>query len=208
MDTRFLLKVAIGVSGLITVIVASYLVRFGLTPSHNQAVWGAFGDYFGGILNPIFAVLAFFGVLWSIGLQTKQMGQIAQDKQSDEILQVVKDIDTRISELLRTNISSGSAETTILQMVSESEREGIIFAKDDAYAQFLHIAKQPGTVVEAVVRDIKSQVSAMEEFIKRHPAQQTGSYNPLIEYYSNKTSRLMPMLSDIELTPVSIKKSI
>lgn len=198
MDIRFFLKTAVGILVFIAIIIASYLATFGLTPSHEHAVWGAFGDYFGGILNPVFAVLAFFGVLWSIGLQTKQMGQFALDKQSDEILQVVKNIDAQLSELLKTDISGGNGGTTVLQMVSESERTGSILDKGDAYARFILISNESGSLVEAVVRDIKTQVAAMKEFIKQHPTQQAGLYNPLIEYYSSKASRLTPMLRDIE----------
>lgn len=203
MNTRFLLKVAFGVFCVITIIVAAYLATFGFTPSHEQAVWGAFGDYFGGILNPLFAVFAFFGVLWSIAIQMKQISEFQKDKQADEILQVVKDIDVRLSELLKESVSVVKGETTVLQMVSESERIGKIYDKSDAYFNFIKIAKQPGSIVEAVVRDISTQVSTMQDFLQQHMEQQVGGYTPQIEYYAVKTSRLIPMLEAVGNLPQS-----
>jgi len=43
--------------------------EFGLSP--EQEVWGQFGDYIGGLLNPIFAFLSFILVNYTIYLQIK-----------------------------------------------------------------------------------------------------------------------------------------
>ncbi|WP_411824639.1 hypothetical protein [Leptospira sp. 'Mane'] len=43
--------------------------QFGLSP--EQEVWGQFGDYIGGLLNPIFAFLSFILVNYTIYLQIK-----------------------------------------------------------------------------------------------------------------------------------------
>lgn len=40
-----------------------YFVAFGPTPSDSQAVWGAFGDFVGGTVNPIAAVVTVY-LLW------------------------------------------------------------------------------------------------------------------------------------------------
>ncbi|MDD5273291.1 MAG: hypothetical protein PHU14_11280 [Methylovulum sp.] len=39
----------------------------------EYAKWGTFGDYVGGILNPIFSFLALMALLWTINLQIKQL---------------------------------------------------------------------------------------------------------------------------------------
>lgn len=57
----------------------SYLVRFGFDVKSgfpgigDSATWGQFGDFIGGTTNPIFAFLAFLGVLWTIGLNHKEL---------------------------------------------------------------------------------------------------------------------------------------
>lgn len=42
---------------IILAVTIPYFVKFNGEISDNTAVWGAFGDYFGGILNPIFAII-------------------------------------------------------------------------------------------------------------------------------------------------------
>ncbi|WAC02954.1 hypothetical protein N7U66_04815 [Lacinutrix neustonica] len=42
---------------LILTVAIPYFIKFNGGISNETAVWGAFGDYFGGILNPIFAII-------------------------------------------------------------------------------------------------------------------------------------------------------
>ncbi|MFX5869884.1 hypothetical protein ABTE73_19965, partial [Acinetobacter baumannii] len=37
--------------------------------------WGTVGDFFGGILNPIFALFAFYWLTYSVRLQTKELAE-------------------------------------------------------------------------------------------------------------------------------------
>ena len=59
------------------VVVLVYLFRFGgYSISKEPADWGALGDYFGGVLNPIFAFFAFFAfviLVVSLKVQTKEL---------------------------------------------------------------------------------------------------------------------------------------
>ncbi|WP_277588457.1 hypothetical protein [Pseudomonas chlororaphis] len=155
MSPRFFLIVAGIALSFMAAIVAVYLDMFGINRIHDQAIWGAFGDYFGGILNPIFALFAFLGVLWSLDLQMKQVRQLALDKKADEILQVVKDIDARLAELLQTNIGEASGfDIHILHMVAEAGRGAKQKGDSNSYKQFLQISTAPGSLVEAAVREI------------------------------------------------------
>ena len=67
---RFIPFVA-GIALLISV--AVYIFQFwgDLADSHSR--WGEFGDYLGGILNPIFALLALFALLFTIVLQSREL---------------------------------------------------------------------------------------------------------------------------------------
>lgn len=67
---RFIPSVA-GIALLISV--AAYIFQFwgDLADSHSR--WGEFGDYLGGILNPIFALLALFALLFTIVLQSREL---------------------------------------------------------------------------------------------------------------------------------------
>lgn len=48
-----------------------YFLHFPKTFSKEQEVWGQFGDYVGGLLNPFFSVLGFFALLYTIRQQSE-----------------------------------------------------------------------------------------------------------------------------------------
>ena len=202
MSPKFFLIVAGVALSFLAVIIALYLDMFGINRAHDQAIWGAFGDYFGGILNPIFALAAFFGVLWSLDLQMKQVRQLSIDKQSEEILLVIKDIDTRIGELLGTSVGGvGKTELFMHHMVAESERKAGVLDSSDAYAQFIYTSKQRGSMLEALTRELKDQIITMHRFLIRYPQKKEAHYAPIIEYYIGKTSRFVPMFKDLGNLP-------
>jgi uncharacterized membrane protein len=190
MNRRTLVIILIFAVVLVSGILAAYVSSFGYKPSDNQAIWGAFGDYFGGILNPLFALFAFIALLWSLHLQSQQLAEIRLDKQGEEILQVIKDIDSKITELLK--MPTGTS--TIAQIISESERVYKTKEKSESYSRFLRHAKEPGSNTEALVMDMKAQVSTMHAFLLLHPKTHNGRYTPLIEYYTSKTARIVVVL--------------
>ncbi|MBU3938167.1 putative phage abortive infection protein [bacterium] len=69
------LKLYIGIAIFIyIVVVGMYFFNFkeyGLSP--NQGVWGTFGDFVGGTLNPIFAMMSFIALLSTIKLQSEEL---------------------------------------------------------------------------------------------------------------------------------------
>lgn len=190
MSRRMILVILGMASALIVSLLAFYWATFGFSRSTDQAVWGAFGDYFAGILNPIFALFAFVAVLWSLHLQIKQLGQITIDKQGEEILQVIKDIDSRITDL----IADKPGGFNMPQMVSEAERNLKKTERSEEFSKFLRHAREAGGEVEAVIRNLEGLVISMYNFLERHPRGQNGALAPVIEYYIVKTSRLIPML--------------
>lgn len=136
----------------------------------------------------------------------KQVKQLAVDKKADEILQVVKDIDTRLSALQLTFVGKTSGiDLHIQHMVAEAERGAKKAGDSPSYTNFLQLSNEPGAVIESAVREIGYQVSMMCEFLKRHPQQRDGGYAPIIHYYTAKTSRLIPMLNDIGGLPESTR---
>jgi len=77
-------------------IVARYIYNFKAHPySNDPADWGAFGDYIGGILNPVFAFsnLILFIV---ITLQVSKIGrnQAFEQMRNDSYMSIVKSINT------------------------------------------------------------------------------------------------------------------
>lgn len=215
---RRLIIIAGGIALLLILAVATtYLATFGITFSNDQAIWGQFGDYFGGLLNPIFALLAFLGLLWSISTQERESRAAARelseqtelarqelqhsraDRLSEELLQVIRDIDSRLVSLLNTDISTPTSNprVTIGLMVAEAERLASSGGKSPAFDQFIRQARSTGSVVEAPVREIKHLVIKMREFLEQYSHHRSTTYAPLIVYYADKVYRLLHMLEAV-----------
>jgi len=72
--SRNFLEIIIGfAAALILLVIACYLVNFLGAFSDDKAVWGQFGDYFGGVLNPILSFFALIAVLLSLRSQSKEV---------------------------------------------------------------------------------------------------------------------------------------
>ena len=202
---------------LILGVAATYVATFGTSLSSDPSVWGQFGDYFGGLLNPTFAVLAFLGLLWSISSQQRESRAAArelseqteltrqelknsrEDRLSEELLHVIRDIDDRLMELLNTDISPTGSNpmATIGLMVAEAERLASTGGESQAFIQFVQHARSPGSVVEAPVREIKYLVTRMREFLEQYSRHRSTTYAPLVVYYADKVYRLLHMLEEV-----------
>ena len=47
--------------------------------SNDTATWGQFGDYLGGVLNPIFGLAGLIALLWTIGRQSLELHQSTKE---------------------------------------------------------------------------------------------------------------------------------
>lgn len=54
-------------------LLSAFVVKFGLNPSDSQETWGQFGDFLGGILNPLFSIIGLLALLHTIVLQVKEL---------------------------------------------------------------------------------------------------------------------------------------
>ena len=139
MNLRALLTAAIVALFAIGAISITYIAAFGTSHSADAAVWGQFGDYFGGLLNPLFALAAFLSALCSISMQQrearaaseqlaaqteiarKQLDALGSERLGEEFLHVIRDIDERLSHLLQTVIYGRSGKA-LTQTLSHGER--------------------------------------------------------------------------------------
>lgn len=90
-------------------LISLYAYKFFGPLSNDQGVWGQFGDYVGGILNPLFSVTALFALLYTIVLQTKELRESSRqlEKSADAL-------STQNSVLLKQ-----SFETSFFNLVSQ-----------------------------------------------------------------------------------------
>jgi hypothetical protein len=80
----WLWAIALVVMLLIAGVALRYISIFSSRISASQETWGQFGDYFGGVLNPILSFFAFCALLYTVNLQLKASSEAS--KRHDEQL--------------------------------------------------------------------------------------------------------------------------
>ncbi|MEA9787943.1 hypothetical protein VDF90_11940 [Xanthomonas campestris pv. raphani] len=226
MNLRALSVAAIAALMAIGAVSFIYISAFGTTSSNDPGIWGQFGDYFGGVLNPLFALAAFLSALWSINVQQREARAAAEqlaaqtdiarkefeafgsERLGEEFLHVIRDIDQRLSKLLESVISpAGALQTvTISQMVAEADRLTSFGGSSGSFAQFLRHANEPGSVVEAPVREIKYLVNKLREFLGHYAKHKATGFAPVLVYYADKAYQLMNMLEAVGGMPADTRK--
>lgn len=97
-ESHIRLSLIVG-GGLIVIVVGSYFINFHKSVSASNEVWGTFGDFVGGTLNPILAALAFYWLTASIRLQLKEL------RDTRQVLESTSDHQKKLAELENTNIN-------------------------------------------------------------------------------------------------------
>ena len=102
-------------SGLIIIVLGSYFINFHKSISSSNEVWGTFGDFVGGTLNPILAALAFYWLIASIRLQLKEL------KDTRTVLEDTALHQKKIAELENTNINIQNKIFELQQLTLEKQ---------------------------------------------------------------------------------------
>lgn len=76
------------VSGLLLYAVVSglWLSKFGLSKlvvTEDPSIWGQFGDYLGGLVNPLLSVFALLGIAYGVDLNRKQVALLASQAEHE-----------------------------------------------------------------------------------------------------------------------------
>jgi len=108
-NSRFIIAVALFLPLILIIITISfYRSHLGVQFSNIAGEWGLFGDYFGGILNPIFGYLTFMGLIYTIYLQRieinnnyKELNQYEIQRKKEEILQILEIIVNKIEPIVQ-----------------------------------------------------------------------------------------------------------
>lgn len=78
---------------LMVIVVALYFYQFNTIFNGQQDAWGQFGDYIGGILNPLFSFTALCALLYTIKLQSKELHESTEQlKRSAQALALQNDV--------------------------------------------------------------------------------------------------------------------
>jgi hypothetical protein len=100
-------KLAAIPAGLIVLILVIYIIRaFFDAQLGDSGSWGEFGDFFGGVLNPVLSTATFFALLYTIHIQMQQL------KMSDEALKISQE-ELKLSTAELAKSSAAQHETQL-----------------------------------------------------------------------------------------------
>lgn len=200
---------AVGVQG-------TYLYQFGswpITLSTDPAAWGQYGDYIGGLLNPIFSSLAFSGLVVTIVLQARQIDEGRHNAELEEMQRVQSSVAARIDQLLASAVVVNTTKyqelarfadnpQTVFQLLSglgtmalsepdEEHRDWRKWAWDDVSLDGLRAALDVQTV------PLRLEFEALSFMLLRYEA--SAGSNDVTAYYRYRYAAVLTWLDVLKL---------
>ena len=198
------------------VVQGMYLYRFGSWPinlSTDPATWGQYGDYIGGLLNPIFSSLAFSGLVITIVLQARQIDEGKHNTELQEMQRVQSTVAARIDQLLSSPVVVDSGKyqelarfvdnpQTVFQLVSalgtmalsEHDKDHPNWLKwvwDDVSSEELRVALDAQTV------PLRLEFEALSFMLLRYEA--SAGTNNVTAFYRYRYAAVLTWLDALKL---------
>jgi hypothetical protein len=201
---------------LLTVPLTAYIGMFGAQWSRSQEVWGQFGDFFGGFLNPLFALLAFLAVLYNLHLQSEQLDvaknefrnaaaatqvqldALGEQTNREELVAILRSLTESIDQILNEVVSAaGTAPTLQLRhVIHEGWRLRHTPVRGGPYDEYVRNARTGGTVIEALHNRLRMAADDLAHFVPLY-AEVVGQSSPILRYYSNRYLGLGMLLAEV-----------
>lgn len=195
---------------------AAYIGMFGAQWSPSHEVWGQFGDFFGGFLNPLFALLAFLAVLYNLRLQAEQLdvakaefrnAAVANQAQIDalreqanreELVGILRSLTESIDKVLNEVVSAtGSSPTLQLRHVlHEGWRLRHASVRGGPYDEYVRNARTGGTIIDALHNRLRMAADDLAHFVPIY-AGVVGQSSPVLRYYSHRYLGLGLLLAEV-----------
>lgn len=204
------------VAGLILLIpITSYILVYGRHLSDSQELWAHFGDFFGGVLNPIYALLALLALLYTISLQSAELRQATTEfrrsadslqqqldhyrdaSRKEDLFKIIKNIDDDLEKIYETVVSP-EGQIPVLKIghvIHEGFRLRNSSDKSGSYEQFLNLASSSGSVVESVFMKLAVASGNLYKYLKKYQ-EIAGGESYISEYYRYKYFMLGQLLKD------------
>lgn len=129
-----------GVGLLMAVVMFWYFWNFNGELSAKADVWGQFGDYLGGVLNPILSFFAFMALMYTVHLQISS-GEEAEERHNEQIFE------SRLFQLLNVNFEVAKSLKVFVTAAVDRPR--------DPYTEFRalsHVWTQFGKMLQRIQR--------------------------------------------------------
>jgi hypothetical protein len=112
--------------GVWAIVVGAYLVTFGFEPSGNQSRWGEFGDYVGGVLNPIVGTLTLVGIVVTVLLQRDLLQQQRRAATDEELRQQALLRETQESNTVQRLLGQHEAfDSAVFHLMAAIDRRAV-----------------------------------------------------------------------------------
>lgn len=128
---KFMIIFGIIAMVIFAIVLAFYFCKFNNSLSPDNNVWGAFGDYVGGVLNPVFAFLSFMALLLTLIQQQKQLIQ-----NSKALFQNQIELENSTRELANSASALEASKEISLKQVKHMEIQA---EKEDIYRMIKHV---------------------------------------------------------------------
>jgi hypothetical protein len=183
----------------------AYIAKFGAVWSSSHEVWGQFGDFFGGLLNPLYAMLAFFAVLYNVRLQAEQLAiakeefhESARSTQAqiealkarsdrEELLSVIRASVASI-EAAYNEIVSPQGASPVIQLhhvIHEGWRLRFMPVKGGPFDEYVRNANTAGTLIQALHARLEAAADSLAHFTALYEATY-GTGSPVLAYYRKR----------------------
>ncbi|MEX2474271.1 hypothetical protein [Marinobacter sp.] len=193
--------------------VVGYILMFGSNPVYSHEKWAQFGDFLGGVLNPLYAFLAFLALLYTINLQRTELKQTRvefrrsadaaqqqidhlklSDKQ-ENLIRIIQLIDQEIGQLRQTLVSEPGTQPaiTVDHIAHEVYRQSSGQVPTGAFAKFLELARTPGTAVEALYSQLTTAVSELSSYLQELEGV-SDSQTSVVQYFKRKNERVVGLM--------------
>lgn len=152
------------VGGIIAIVLILYFSNFHVSVSTENGDWGTFGDFIGGILNPIIASFALYWLITSVNLQIQEL------KKTNDAL--AKTVET--AEKQQNQVSIQNFENLLFQLMK---------AKNESLEKIQHRYLNEDAHGNITEEKISQSVDAIKNHIIEF---KNNFYNGWGDYYKNK----------------------
>jgi uncharacterized membrane protein len=189
----------------LTVVITIYGTNFSGEVSNDQAIWGAFGDFVGGTLNPIFSFSGLIALLFTIVLQSreleetrkelarsaeaheKQVKYIAGQQQRDDLTRLVTKLTERINNNYNSNIESNmSIHGALIGIDSPTNNHALYILEEQM--------RKEGSKTYKIVQYLQNDLVKLHDVLKQYEhisTEVSGKPSPFKSFYISEYTELV-----------------
>ena len=187
--------------------------------SDNQQVWGAFGDYMAGILNPVISFCALIALFVTIVIQTKQLNLSRKEleytrkeleKSADAAQRQIQHLEAeakrseiyKIIESINSGIKAGLSKQIFLYEGKPISLNEILFRDErDLIDEFQYYLNKHDRELYLIVIDVETDLSRLRSYIERYinVSGDSKQGEHIKMYYRYTYSRLVNFLNNFSL---------